>query len=105
MYYIPKVDNIVLENMFTEPIFLMHKGKVEHSFMPGERKTFTKDEIKLYDDERYGRRHIHMGMVHMAVEVDGKRYEYPFRERRDEQIAEEDLILEFWEKHNASTRC
>lgn len=69
-YYQAKVARFTLVNIDTEPITIIAFGK-EYDFIPGERKRFRPDQIRLYLESDG---HIHTGCLFLAVEVDGKCY-------------------------------
>ena len=80
MYYIPKEDSFVLENI-TDEIFTIISHGEEYTFMPGEKRTFTTEEIRLYE-EKDRDNFVHTGCTGFAVEVDGKRYWYDKKKDR-----------------------
>lgn len=77
MYYIPIENTFVLENIHHAPVELVKKSKVFWRAEPGERRTFKKGELKLYEEVNFmSRMFVHTGCMAFAVEVDGMRYEY-----------------------------
>lgn len=79
MYYEPKNETFVIENKHKYSTTLIGLCVLN----PGERKKFRRGKIKLYEEDRgFSQPFIHMGFWHIAVEVDGYRYEY-FKEKDD----------------------